>query len=332
MRILIISLSNLGDALLTYPAIQAVRSAYPDAEYHVLVPPNARPLFEVDPRFHRVWAWRRDGSLLAQVGLALRLARMRFHLVVDFRNSLLPLFLPGAKRTPLLRRYPPRMHRVDQHLALVDSIHIPSRHLPPPCPPLPSGERVGVRGSGRAPLPYGPLEEATVASWVQPGRPVVVMVSGAKSHLKRWAADRFAAVADRLIQDKNAQVILVGAADEQAIAQGVERSMRQPLTNLVGRTSLSELAALLSRAQLMVTNDCACLHAAELMGVPTVAIFGPTDEKKYGPRHPRSRVIRRHLVCAPCERAQCPYGHECMEWVEADEVYAAAAEVLNGKG
>jgi heptosyltransferase-2 len=81
---------------------------------------------------------------------------------------------------------------------------------------------------------------------------------------------------------------------------------------------------------MVITNDSALLHAAQAMGTPTVAIFGPTDERKYGPRLPHSVVVRRNLICAPCERALCPYNHECMRFLEADEVYEAAVRCLHG--
>lgn len=309
MKILIISLSNLGDAMLTYPALHAIFRAYPDAEYHLLAPPKTQELFGGDHRFHHVLSWEPGASLLAQVALTAKLAWMRFDLVVDFRNSLIPLFLLGAKRTPIFRRNSDQMHRVERHLNLTRRLGIPSEQ-------------------GGAALPYGSQEQGQVNSWIEEGKRVVVMVPGARSDLKRWGAERFAAVADHLIQEQNAQILLIGAQSEAPIAEEVKHSMRGNPTNLTGKTSIRQLAALLGRTELMITNDCACLHAAELMQVPTVAIFGPTDERKYGPRHRASRVVRRKLICAPCEKAQCVYGHECMKWVEVQEVCDAAVGIL----
>ena len=78
----------------------------------------------------------------------------------------------------------------------------------------------------------------------------------------------------------------------------------------------------------MVTNDSACLHLAAAVETPVVAIFGPTDPRKYGPRGSRDRVVQRQMVCGPCERALCPYGHECLQQLPASEVLAAARAVL----
>lgn len=316
MKILIISLSNLGDALLTYPALQALWSAAPDAQFHVLASPRTRELFESDRRIHRVWLWEKKASPLAKLFVVLSLARVGFDRVVDFRNSLTPLFIPSRSRTPLFRKSPGRRHRAQAHLDLVRGLL--GSH----------GDEGRTTASGSS-LPFGPAEEAEVEKWLEPGKRPVVMVPGARSHLKRWPAERFGAVADRLVERHGAQVLLVGEESERPIARQVALSMRGEATDLTGRTTLRQLAALLARARLVVTNDSACLHAAEIMGIPVVAIFGPTDEKKYGPRDPRSVVVRRRLVCAPCERALCPYGHECMTGIETDEVYSVAAGILD---
>ena len=311
MRILVIQPSNLGDALLTYPALHALWSATPAAEFHFLASPRNASVFLGDPRILRVLIWEKKaplGRLLPLIGLFLG---RRFDLIVDFRNSLVPLLQIGARRTRILGRssHLP-VHRAQAHLNLVLELGIPP-------------------ASGSCPLPYGHEEETELAGRIRPDQPVVVIVPGARSHLKRWPADRFAQVADRLARDHSAQIVLVGEQSERPISEEVRRRMNQPAVDLTGRTTIRLLAALLARARLVITNDNACLHAAGIMGVPTVAIFGPTDERKYGPRAPGSAVVRRHLVCAPCERALCPYGHECMAWIEPEEVYRAAAGILS---
>ena len=179
------------------------------------------------------------------------------------------------------------------------------------------------------PLPYGPEEEQEVGRWLNAARPSVLIAAGSRSHLKRWDASGFAQVADRLAAEQGAQVLLVGGEEERPISRHVKGVMLQPALDLTGKTTLRQLAALLAKTALVITNDSAMLHAAEIMGVPSVAIFGPTDERKYGPRGPRSAVIRRALVCAPCERALCPYHHECMALIGPAEVHAAAARILS---
>ena len=157
----------------------------------------------------------------------------------------------------------------------------------------------------------------------------MALAPGARSHLKRWTVPGFAAVADAVMREYGAQVILVGDTEDRPIAEQVAAAMRRAPVNLTGRTTLRQLAALLARMSLVLTNDSACLHLASAVQAPVVAVFGPTDPVKYGPVGPRDAVARLSLVCSPCERALCPYGHECLQWLPAREVLAAVRRVLN---
>jgi len=258
-------------------------------------------------------------SWFKQLVLLRTLFLERFELVVDFRNSLIPLICWGAKRTKILNRShrdngssSRSTHRAKSHLALVTDLGVASPATP-------------------VSLPYSSEEERAVEDWLEDGRQPVVVIPGARSHLKRWKVSGFAETADRLIQKHNAQILLVGDASERPIAQAVQGAMQEKAMDLTGQTSIRHLAALFTRATLVITNDCACLHAADAMNAPTLALFGPTDEFKYGPRGERTRVIRKQLTCAPCELALCPYAHECMQWIEPQEVYAAAVQFLEGK-
>ncbi len=311
VKILVITLSNLGDTLLSYPALTALWYATPQAELHVLASPRNKELFIVNPRVKRVWVWDKQAGIWQHLLMTLDLVLERYNLVVDFRNTLIPLLMPWARRTPVFfRPKPGNRHRADAHLELVT--------------------RLGIRPyEARIQLPFDQREERKVETWLESARTPVVMVPGARSHLKRWGAEKFAEVADRLIERHNAQVLLAGEEQERPIADQMIAAMRHKATDLVGKTTVRQMADLMSHAKLVVTNDNACLHMASLAGAPTVAIFGPTDERKYGPRAPGSVVVRRTLVCAPCELALCPYTHGCMNWITADEVYAAAARILN---
>lgn len=347
MKILVIELSNLGDAILTFPALGAVWAAYPDAEYHLLAGPRTIDLFSGDPRIDRVWVWRKEDSLLRHLTLIGKLWRERYDWVIDFRHSLIPLFLGARRRTPLLRRpIDGTIHRAEVHRALVEALGVPAASGP--TPPLDSSAKGGrplgpisppvggemKAGGGAIPLATGPEAESRVEEWLKTAdggnARVVVIAPGARSHLKRWPAERFAAVADRLIAEEKVRIVLVGDSEERFITEAVRKKMGHPALDLSGRTTIRELAALLAQADLVITNDSACLHAAEAMERPTVAIFGPTDERKYGPQLPGSAVVRRHLICAPCEQALCPYRHECMNELEVEEVYEAVVRVLRG--
>lgn len=313
-RILLISLSNIGDAVLTTPVLEALHRQWPSAQITVLVGPRAVALFERDPRVARVRPYQGVRSVGSFVRWVLALRRERFDLVVDLRHSLLPLALGARRRTPLLPRRDGG-HRTTAHLAVI--------------------QRLGVPVEGAAPRVWvAPEDEVVVADWlaVAPSeQPLLVVAPGSRSHLKRWPAERFAGVCDALIAGQGARVVVVGDGEDAPIAQSLIRAMRHPALDLAGRTTLRQLAALVRRARLVLTNDNAVLHLAGAMATPVVAVFGPTDPVKYGPTGPGDAVVRLGLVCSPCERALCPYGHECLQWLPAREVLAAARAVLKGR-
>jgi len=314
-RILLISLSNIGDAILTTPALDALARRWPSAAITVLAGPRAVPLFERDPRVAQVWSFEKTASLAAWWRLFLASRRERFDLVVDLRQSLLPWLVGARRRSPFVRRVPAGVHRAQTHLDVVRRLGVPVEGV---------GPRVVV----------GPEDERAVDGWLAAlpsGAPVVAIAPGARSHLKRWTVPGFAAVADAVAREPGAQVLLVGNAEDRPIAEQVAAAMQYAPVNLTGRTTLRQLAALFRRVSLVLTNDSACLHLACAVGTPVVALFGPTDPIKYGPTGPRDAVVRLDLVCSPCERALCPYGHECLQWLPARAVLAAVRNVL-GKG
>lgn len=297
-RILLVSLTNIGDAILTTPVLEALHRHWPSAAITLVVGPRAVSLFERDPRVAEVVAHEKDASWIDRVRLIWRLRPSRFDRVVNVRHGWLPR-RPG--------------HRVLQHLEVIRRWGIPTEGL---------GPSVHVT----------PEDTAAADRWlsqITPGAPLVAVAPGARSHLKRWTTAGFAAVCDALIRERGAQILFVGDAADQPIVHEVRAKMAYPSLDMTGRTTLRQLAALFARMSLVVTNDSACLHLAGASGAPVVAVFGPTDPVKYGPRGAGDAVVRLGLICSPCERALCPYGHECLQTLSPGAVLAAAKRALS---
>jgi lipopolysaccharide heptosyltransferase II len=157
---------------------------------------------------------------------------------------------------------------------------------------------------------------------------LVVCAVGSKSDIKKWPAENYAELLDRLAVNQKARIVLIGDQNDAADAAKVKSLMSMPAMNLAGRTNFQELCAALKTADLLITNDSAPLHVADALGVPILAIFGPTDSKKYGPRSFGSQAVHRTLFCSPCEKAQCRFRHECMKELGVSEVYRRAAQIL----
>ncbi|MCA1629179.1 MAG: lipopolysaccharide heptosyltransferase II [Acidobacteria bacterium] len=161
-------------------------------------------------------------------------------------------------------------------------------------------------------------------------RPLVAICPGStNSRAKRWHADRYAALADRLIGEAGATVVLIGAREESDVTEEVLAKMRRRPVVLTGETTLAETTAILSVADLLVTNDTGPAHLASALGRPTLVIFGPTNPLTTRPFSSEAEIVRRPPDCAPCMLRDCPIDHRCMTAIEVDEVFARAVLLLN---
>lgn len=317
-RVLIIGPSNIGDAILAGDVVAAVREQYPGAHLTLVVGERAQALFAGDPRIQTLVNADAFSSPMGRLRLALSLWRYQPQVLVDLRHTLYPFLLKPLTAWRYLRQPPRRL------------VHMRERHLWKLRTQVPAAAE---SASSNGTLWLSPKDTAHVEQLLKRWRldlakPLVVICPGARSHIKRWTAEGFAALADRLIAEAGASVIFCGEPDEEAVVEEVVASMHQPAHNAVGLTTIRQAGALMQRAALVITNDSASLHLASVLNVPTVAIFGPTNADKYGPTAPKHHTIRRHLFCAPCEQALCRFNHECMRFISADEVYAAARELL----
>src|SRR3989338_4112244 len=317
-RILIIGPSNIGDAILAGDVVTAIREQHPDAHLTLVGGARAQTLFAGDPRIQTLMNADAFSSAVGRLRLALSLWRYQPQVVVDLRHTLYPFLLKPLSAWRYLRQPPRRL------------VHMRERHLWKLRSQVPA---VAESASSNGALWLSPKDTAHVEQLLKRWRldsaiPLVVICPGARSHIKRWTAEGFAALADRLIAEARVSVIFCGEPDEEAVVEEVLASMRQPAHNAVGLTTIRQAGALMQRAKLVITNDSASLHLASAVNVPTVAIFGPTDADKYGPTAAQHRTIRRHLFCSPCEEALCRFNHECMRFISADEVYEAARQLL----
>jgi heptosyltransferase-2 len=144
---------------------------------------------------------------------------------------------------------------------------------------------------------------------------------------KRWLPERFAAVGD-LLAAQGARVVLVGGRAEREVAGAIAAQMTAPARVLCGDTSLAELVGVLARLRLLVTNDSGPMHLAAALGVPVVAVFGPTDWRETHPVGDGHRLVREPVHCSPCRLRECPIDHRCMRRVTVDRVAGEAAALL----
>ena len=314
-RILVITLSNIGDIILTTPVVKALSKEYPHSRIDVMVGPAGKEIFEHDPKVFKVIIYDKHMPMAAKRRLQLKLKKLRYDLIADLRNTIFPLLLGPKYRTATIQAFPGDiMHKIKRHLYRLNSF--------------------GLKELDESSYIYIPkADEERISAIIKASgvkEPIVVMAPGAKSHLKMWTPEGYAAVADRLINEASASVVFVGEGKDEEIAGKIEGRMNAKPFNFVNKTNIRQLAALLKRADLVITNDSAVLHLGCAVGAKVLALFGPTDPKKYGPTGEYDAVITKKLFCSPCEKAVCKYNYECMRSITPEEVFDTAKVMLEG--
>jgi heptosyltransferase-2 len=334
-RILVREVNWVGDAVLTLPALEALDGRFPQAEIALLARPWVGGLFAGHVAVDRIIEYRTEDAHRGFCGrwrLARDLSAERFDLAVIFPNSLDAALVPWLAGTPRRVGYPTDARRwllthPVPHELVATGVHQVERYLAivrllggdgTPSIRLPVTEEARRRGGEL-------LREQGIAG----ARLLVAMNPGSVyGSAKRWSADRFAAVADGLIESCGATILLVGSEGERPVLYQVAAHMRRPAVNFGGRTDLPTLVGVLERVSLLVSNDTGAMHVAAAVGTPVLAVFGPTDAVATGPLGRFARVVREPVPCSPCLLRECPIDHGCMTGVTVDQVLQNALELL----
>jgi heptosyltransferase-2 len=326
----------LGDAVLTLPALEALDRRFPHAEILLLAKPWVSGLFVGQLVVDRIIEYRTSDvhrGVMGRWRLANTLREGSFDLAVLFPNSLDAALLPWLAGIPRRVGHPTEGRRwLLTHPVPGDST-TPGRH---------QVERyldiIRVLGGNGAPwLRLRVTPDAREAAGglltglgVGSGDPCVALNPGAVyGGAKRWPLERFAAVADGLVERCGARILLIGSAQECSILDEVGVRMRHPAINLGGRTNLQALVGLLERTRLLLTNDTGAMHIAAAVGTPVLAVFGPTDPRATGPLASQSRIVQEPVPCSPCLLRECPIDHRCMTRVTVDHVLREALALLD---
>jgi heptosyltransferase-2 len=329
-KIMVRSTNWVGDAVMTTPAMGALRAAFPKAEIVVVANPLVSELFSHHPYCDRVLVYDKKGPHQGWRGLwrfSRVLRRERFDLAVLLQNAIeapLMALLAGIPRRagyrtdargPLLTHGVPvgkaekLLHHTAYYLQMLD--------------------RIGVRGGdGLLRLECTDDEQVWAREQLGSGDWVAVNPGAAYGSAKRWFPERFAETADRLVEEYDVKIVLTGGPGEKEIGRDIAAAMATEPLNLIGRTSVRQLMAVLAGVRLLVSNDSGPMHVGAAFGVPIVAVFGPTDHTTTSPLAETCRIVRRETDCAPCLLRQCPTDHRCMQAITAEDVLSAARELL----
>lgn len=343
--ILVVLIAGIGDLVMASPSLRAIRNGHPDAHIHLLTSTDALPIAKHYPMVDEATAFpirelRRDKKHLLEIpGMVWELRQRRFDLAM---NLFQVASLTGAIKMGLLLRAsgaPTRIGHGRFGFGLFLTTALPTdtftgRHA------VDAMLEIAVQAGG-IPDNLG-LEvswDAQVdAKWDRfaslPGEIVVGINPGGDREMKRWHPERFAAVAAEVAARFPTRIVLLGGPSDTALAARIEGKLPADcaVSNLAGKVPLAELACLISRLALLLTNDSGPMHIAAAVKTPVVALFGPSDPLINGPYTDpeRYRVIRKNVPCErPCEIKRCPRP-SCMDLISVTEVTAACAELLTG--
>lgn len=350
MNILIVKTSAIGDVIHTLPSLWSLRSSFPAGRITWLVEESAADLLLGHPALDRVLIARRKTWLndfragrwfrafSGFIRFVKELRDTRYDLIIDFQGLLKSAawvllakgvrkagFGPGMEHAEhsylaLNERVPAvemDQHAIDRSLQLLKSLGISPADLRFTVPVTARQESEAVsllRGGG-----------------VQEHDRLVAVNPMARWPTKLWEPQSFAALADRL-EAEGIRVVFTGGPSDRMALDEIERLMTGPMRRLDGRTSLTVLAALYRRAQVVVTTDSGPMHLAAAVGTPVVALFGPTAPWRTGPYGPNHIVIRADLSCSPCFKKQCLTTlyeeRACMKRLTVDQVTRAVLEKM----
>jgi heptosyltransferase-2 len=337
LNILIRATNWIGDAVMSLPALRAIRQRFPAADITVLAKPWVADLYEGETSIDRVMTFEgRSGARdwLAKWDLIRRVRAGKFDLAVLLPNSFesaAVVRLAGVKRiigyagdarsrllTDAIPKPQPgeiRRHERFYYLELLRRSGLLDA--------LPEVAEIRLDG----------VEERRVKGeqmfgLLQVKLPVVGVSPGAAyGPAKRWLPERFAEAASRLAAENGGSVVVFGSAAERAMCEEVAAAAGG--RNFAGQTTLRAFIEMTAACRVFLTNDSGAMHIASALGVPSVTVFGPTDEAATGPLGAAARIVREPVECAPCLKRECPIDHRCMTRVTVDAVVRAAGKKVD---
>jgi heptosyltransferase II len=326
----------VGDAVMTLPALRALRAALPEAQVTLLARAWVRDVYPLNDLGFRLIDYDSQTThrgLQGRLAIARSLRHEKFDVALLFQNAFDAAFVAWMARIPARAGYA----RDGRDLLLTHPVKVPARGETPAHEShyylellkrldlVPSYEQVhqivlprrtskGSEGSLRSVLrDLGSAGERKRIVGLSPG--------ASFGTAKRWPTNYFAELVKRLDGELGATCVLFGSEREARLAEEIAEMSGAKVFSLAGKTSLAMFASLVADCDAYVTNDTGTMHVAAALGVPTVAIFGPTDERETAPLGPNVEMIIGVADCRPCKLRHCPYDHHnCMVSISPDEV------------
>jgi len=321
-KILIRATNWVGDAVMCVPALIAIRERFPRAHIAILAKPWVADLYRREPFADEVILYN-SASRWKMVG---GLRRHRFDCAILLQNAFEAALIAWLARIPARIGY----QRDGRSMLLTAAVAVPEGGETPRHERhqrfyyLELLRRAGIIDR----LPEGSAIRLTPPP-VDRRKMIGVSPGAAYGTAKQWLPEHFAEAAGKLATVRGASIALFGSQSERALCSQVAEMLHGlEVANHAGQTTLAQFIELAAQCELFLTNDSGAMHIASALGVPTVAIFGATDDIATGPTGIHARVVRQKVECSPCLLRECPIDHRCMTRVSADRVVKEALSLL----
>ena len=330
-RILVRGVNWVGDTVLSYPAVQQLKTLFPHSHLAILVSNPLVDLWKTFPYVDEIIPFQKKkgmGSFREDLNLSKSLRERKFDLSVILPRSFRSAFQIYMARIPIRIGYQDEgrsvflthgihrtneilhFHRVQYFQKLVEPLGKVESILT---------SKIFLREEDRR-----WAEQLLKDSNLSDGRPLIGMNPSATYGLaKCWPPDRFGELGQRLCLKWEATLLLFGKEEERSVAEEILRTPGARGIDLTGQTNLLQLAALLERCRLLVTNDTGTMHVAAAVVTPVIALFGSTDHLVTGPWGEGHVVVKKDVPCSPCLKRVCSTDHRCMKLITVDEVEEA---------
>jgi len=337
-KLLIRSTNWIGDAVMTLPALRAIRKGFPDAEITILAKEWVAEILRICPNLDRVLIFDDKGrhkGFRGKLTLAKELRQEGFDAAILLQNAISAAIITWLAKIPvragyntdgrtLLLTHPVKLHRgikklhqTHYYLEMVKGLGCPA---------------VDNTTSLNLPKAYGAIADELLVKYGIESTSDNILIGiapgAAYGPAKRWLPERFAQLASLLDKKFGATILLFGSNSDKPITGAIAQMSNVPSVDLAGKTSLREAIALMSRCRLFISNDSGLMHIAGALNMPLVAIFGSTNHITTAPLGSHSTIVRHQVSCSPCLRPQCPTDFRCMKLITVADVFAAACRVM----
>jgi len=336
-KILVVRLDHIGDLICSTPVLPVLKERFPNAKITLLTGKEGKAVFKENPLvnelivFHTNWFSRaKILNPIEFIKIVLRLRKEKFDLGYDLRGDIRNIFLMslggvkfrigyeiagGAGLLHRIGEYDNRLHQAELNLKLLTNSAPDREHLKP---------KIYISGEERQ-----EADELLSRAGIGLGNRAIAIHPEAGYPSKEWDETNLNELIERLIQDPKNKIILLGLKRAKKIAARFKSS--EQVIDLVGRLSLRQMIAVISRCSAFIGNDSGPSHIAQALEVPALVIASGTNEyHKWGIWRQPSRVISNSVSCAPCQLTECNVaGHPCMAHISSDQAYEEFKQLLS---